>query len=58
MGRDLDEAFRVAVIVEDVAKIYIMSRNLGDIREIPEDKVKILREMIAKKFGVNKKRGK
>jgi L-fuculose-phosphate aldolase len=57
LGKDLDEAFRIAVIVEDTAKIYIMAKNLGEIKEIPEREVETLKETFAKKYGQKKNKG-
>jgi L-fuculose-phosphate aldolase len=42
VGRALDEALSVATLVERTAKIYVIARQLGEIRPLPENIVGLM----------------
>ncbi|MEM2178748.1 MAG: class II aldolase/adducin family protein [Candidatus Methanomethylicaceae archaeon] len=51
VGNSLDEAFHVAVIVEEAAKIYIYASLIGKPILIPNEEVKAIRDYYLREYG-------
>ncbi|GAB4117714.1 MAG: class II aldolase/adducin family protein [Candidatus Caldatribacteriota bacterium] len=55
VGKDIEEALRVCVVVEKTAHIYILSKSLGECKVIPGEDIKILQNL-AKDYNNNQKK--
>ena len=51
VGRDMKEAMRVCSVVEKTAHIYILSKNVGNCRIIPEEDIKIMQDFAKNTYG-------
>lgn len=51
VGDSLDEAFHIAVIVEEAAKIYIYANLIGGVSSIPDEEVNAIRNYYLKEYG-------
>ncbi|MBM7854382.1 L-fuculose-phosphate aldolase [Desulfohalotomaculum tongense] len=51
VGRDLDEAFDVCMMVERCAQIYIISKLVGDPKVLSPGDVAVLRDFYLNKYG-------
>jgi L-fuculose-phosphate aldolase len=51
VGRDMKEAMKVSYLVEKTAHIYILSKNIGKCRIIPEEDVKIMQDFAKNVYG-------
>jgi len=50
-GNDMNFAFKVSEVVEKTAYIYLLSRNLGEPRIIPEDDIIKMQEFVKNSYG-------
>jgi L-fuculose-phosphate aldolase len=51
VGRDIKEAMKVCYVVEKTAHIYILSKNLGKCRVIPEEDIKVMQDLAKNSYG-------
>jgi L-fuculose-phosphate aldolase len=51
VGRDIKEAMKVCYVVEKTAHIYILSKNLGKCRVIPEEDIKVMQDLAKNSSG-------
>ena len=51
VGKDMKEAMKVCHVVEKTAHIYILSKNLGKCRIIPEEDIKIMQDFAKNSYG-------
>lgn len=51
VGRDIKEAMKVCYVVEKTAHIYILSKNLGKCRVIPEEDIKVMQDFAKNSYG-------
>jgi L-fuculose-phosphate aldolase len=51
VGRDIKEAMKVCYVVEKTAHIYILSKNLGNCRVIPEEDIKVMQDLAKNSSG-------
>ena len=51
VGRDIKEAMKVCYVVEKTAHIYILSKNLGKCRVIPEEDIKVMQDFVKNSYG-------
>jgi L-fuculose-phosphate aldolase len=51
VGRDIKEAIKVCYVVEKTAHIYILSKNLGKCRVIPEEDIKVMQDLAKNSSG-------
>jgi len=51
VGRDMKEAMKVCSVVEKTAHIYILSKNVGNCRIIPEEDIKIMQDFAKNTYG-------
>lgn len=51
VGRDIKEAMKVCYVVEKTAHIYILSKNLGKCRVIPEEDIKVMQDFAKNSHG-------
>jgi len=51
VGRDMKEAMKVCYVIEKTAHIYILSKNVGKCRIIPEEDIKIIRDFAKNFYG-------
>lgn len=51
VGRDMKEAMKVCYVVEKTAHIYILSKNIGKCRVIPEEDIKIMQDFAKDAYG-------
>jgi len=51
VGRDIKEAMKVCYVVEKTAHIYILSKNLGKCRVIPEEDIKAMQDFAKNSYG-------
>jgi len=51
VGRNLKEAFTVAVYLEDTAKIYYLALNIGKPLILPDEEIKKARELFLHHYG-------
>ncbi len=51
VGRDMKEAMKVCYVVEKTAHIYILSKNVGKCRVIPEEDIKIMQDFAKDAYG-------
>lgn len=51
VGRDIKEAMKVCYVVEKTAHIYILSKNLGNCRVIPEEDIKAMQDFAKNSYG-------
>jgi L-fuculose-phosphate aldolase len=51
VGKDIKEAMKVCYVVEKTAHIYILSKNVGKCRIIPEEDIKIMQAFAKNSYG-------
>jgi len=51
VGKDMKEAMKVCYVVEKTAHIYILSKNVGKCRIIPEEDIKIMQDFAKNSYG-------
>jgi len=51
VGRDIKEAMKVCYVVEKTAHIYILSKNVGKCRVIPEEDIKVMQDFAKNSYG-------
>lgn len=51
VGRDMKEAMKVCYVVEKTAHIYILSKNIGKCRIIPEEAIKAMQDFAKNNYG-------
>jgi L-fuculose-phosphate aldolase len=51
VGRDIKEAMKVCYVVEKTAHIYILSKNIGKCRVIPEEDIKVMQDLAKNSSG-------
>ena len=51
VGKDIKEAMRVCCVVEKTAHIYILSKNVGKCRIIPEEDIKVMQDFARHAYG-------
>ncbi|KXB07791.1 aldolase, partial [candidate division MSBL1 archaeon SCGC-AAA382M17] len=51
LGEDMKEALKVAEIVEKSAKIYLLANTFGEVHELSEEDVEIMRKMYSEEYG-------
>lgn len=51
VGKDMKEAMKVCYVVEKTAHIYILSKNVGKCRIIPEEDIKIMQDFAKDAYG-------
>ncbi|MFW5999768.1 MAG: class II aldolase/adducin family protein, partial [Halanaerobiaceae bacterium] len=51
VGPDMDTAYKVCDVVEKTARIYLLSRSLGEARIIPLADIKAMQEFAASEYG-------
>lgn len=51
VGKDLDEAYMIAEVVENAAKIYIAANSIGTPMCLDEKEIKALRQIYLTKYG-------
>jgi L-fuculose-phosphate aldolase len=51
VGKDIKEAMKVCYVVEKTAHIYILSKNVGKCRIIPEEDIKIMQDFAKNSYG-------
>lgn len=51
LGEDMEEALKVAEIVEKSAKIYLLAKIFGEPHELSEEDVEIMRKMYSEDYG-------
>ena len=54
VGRNVEEAFTAAMVIEDGARIYQMASVMGTPRLVPEDEINVLRESYMQHYGQKK----
>jgi len=54
VGRSVKEALTAAVMLEDVAKIYFLTRAIGEPQILPESEVKKARDLFLYEYGQKK----
>lgn len=50
-GPDMDFAFKISDVVEKTAQTYLLSKNLGEPRFIPEDDIEAMQEFVKNEYG-------
>lgn len=51
VGKDIKEAMKVCYVVEKTAHIYILSKNVGKCRIIPEEDIKVMQDFARNAYG-------
>jgi len=51
VGRDMKEAMKVCYVVEKTAHIFILSKNVGKCRIIPEKDIKVMQDFAKNVYG-------
>ena len=51
VGKDMKEAMKVCYVVEKTAHIYILSKNIGKCRIIPEEDIKAMQDSVRNAYG-------
>lgn len=51
VGKDVKEAMKVCYVVEKAAHIYILSKNVGKCRIIPEEDIKVMQDFARNAYG-------
>lgn len=51
VGKDIQEALKVCAVVEKTAHIYILSKNIGECRLIPEEDIERMQNFAKKFYG-------
>ncbi len=51
VGPDMAFAFKICDVVEKAAYIYLLSKNLGEPRFIPDDDIKAMQEFVKNDYG-------
>jgi len=51
VGKDMKEAMKVSYVVEKTAQIYILSKNVGKCKIIPEEDIKIMQDFAKNVYG-------
>jgi len=51
MGRDLDEAYQVCLVVEKAAQVYAMAAMMGRVEVISPEDVQTLRHQFLHEYG-------
>lgn len=51
VGRDMKETIKVCYVVEKTAHIYILSKNIGKCRIIPEEDIKVMQDFARNAYG-------
>lgn len=51
IGKNVNEALKAAIFLEETAKVLIMSKILGESQPIPGSMVKILHKNYNEKYG-------
>jgi len=51
VGKDMKEAMKVCYVVEKTAHIYILSKNIGKCRIIPEEAIKAMQDFAKNSYG-------
>ncbi len=51
LGRNLEEALKTAEIVEKSAKVYLLSKIVGEPEELDDEDVEIMRDFYLEKYG-------
>jgi len=51
VGKDMKEAMKVCYVVEKTAHIYILSKNIGKCRIIPEEAIKAMQDFAKNNYG-------
>ncbi len=51
VGKDIKEAMKVCYVVEKTAHIYILSKNVGKCRVIPEEDIKKMQDFARNSYG-------
>ena len=51
VGKDMKEAMKVCYVVEKTAHIYILSKNIGKCRIIPEEDIKAMQDSVKNSYG-------
>ncbi|WP_027363561.1 class II aldolase/adducin family protein [Desulfotruncus alcoholivorax] len=54
MGRNLEEAFQVCMVVEKAAQVYAWASLLGKVNEIPKEEALLLRDLYITSYGQSK----
>ena len=54
LGRDMDEAFRTAAVLEMTAEVYRMARTLGTPKPVSAENAAYLREFMLHRYFVQK----
>ncbi|MBA7588388.1 5-deoxy-D-ribulose 1-phosphate aldolase [subsurface metagenome] len=51
VGKDMKEVMKVCYVVEKTAHIYILSKNVGKCRIIPEEDIKVMQDFARNSYG-------
>lgn len=51
VGSDMDAAYKVCDVVEKTARMYLLSKSLGEARLISSEDIKVMQEFAANEYG-------